>query len=117
MPTARQQQGMRATVRLDESLSSHVESVRADPETSDAEAVRACIRRSRRVDELETELQHKEARIDELENELAETRSRLEVSSEIVEYVEEEKTAQQRWRQAGLLRKAKWSVFGMSDDE
>ena len=111
---------MRATVRLDESLSSHVESVRADPETPDAEAVRECIRRSRRVEELETELQHRAARIDELENELAETRSRLEVSNEIVEYVAEEKTAQERWRQAGLLQKAKWSVFGMgsadSDD-
>jgi len=108
---------MRATVRLNESLSSHVESVRADPETSDAEAVRECVRRSKRVAELETELQHREARIDELERELAETRSRLEVSNEIVEYVEEEKTAQQRWRQAGLLRKAKWSVFGMASDD
>jgi len=101
---------------LDESLSSHVESQRADPETSDAEAVRACIRRSKRVAELETELQHKQARIDELESELAETRSRLEVNKQIVEYVEAEKTAQQRWRQAGLLRKAKWSVFGMDSD-
>jgi len=108
---------MRATVRLNESLSSHVESHRADAETSDAEAVRACIRQSQRVAELETELQHKEARVDELETELAETRSRLEVNSEIVEYVEEEKTAQQRWRQAGLLRKAKWSVFGMDSDD
>jgi len=79
--------------------------------------VRECIRQSKRVAELETELQHKEARIDELETELAETRSRLEVNSEIVEYVEEEKTAQQRWRQAGLLTKAKWSVFGMGEEE
>jgi predicted RNase H-like nuclease (RuvC/YqgF family) len=110
---------MRATVRLDESLTSHVETLRDDPETSDAEAVRTAIRRSKRVEELETELEHKQARIDELESELAETRSRLEVSNEIVEYVEEEKTAQERWRQAGLLRKAKWSVFGMdeSDDD
>jgi septal ring factor EnvC (AmiA/AmiB activator) len=108
---------MRATVRLDETKTSHVESLRDDPETSDAECVRRAIERSMRVEELETEVEQQQARINELENELAETRSRLEVSNELVEYVEDEKTAQERWRQAGLLTKAKWSVFGMDDSD
>ena len=117
---------MRTTVSLDDELSEHVDAVRPPDAESDAEAVRECVRRSQRVDdletrveELETEIEHKEARIRELNNKLAEAHSRIDTTNEIVEYVENEKTAQERWREAGLLGKAKYTILGMpsGDDE
>lgn len=36
---------------------------------------------------------------------------------ELTRYVEDERHAEQQWRQAGLLKKAKWSVFRMPSDE
>jgi len=64
---------MRVTVRLNEEQASHVDAVRQDSEQSDAEAVRRCLERSQRLDELEDD---REDEIEALEEELREERSR-----------------------------------------
>jgi cell division protein FtsB len=103
---------MRTTVRLSDALASHVDAVRHDDETSDAEAVRECIRRSQRLDELE-------ARVDELETEVDRLRSEKrtlirdrEERGELVAYVE----AEEKRRSAGLLTRSKWWLFGRNDE-
>jgi len=127
MPVCENAASMRTTVSLDDELAEHVDAVRPQDAESDAEAVRECVRRSQRVDELngrvdelETEIEHKQARIDELNNKLAEAHSRIDTTNELVERVEGELTARERREQrerkkaeAGLLTRAKWSVFGM----
>jgi chromosome segregation ATPase len=72
----------------------------------------------------ETELKQKDARIRELNNKLAEAHSRIDTTNELVERVEGELTARERREQrerkkaeAGLLTRAKWSVFGMDLSE
>jgi hypothetical protein len=79
---------------------------------------------------LETRNEHAEdvadlrAEIDDLETELDRVREekRLilrerEEKAELARYVEDERTAEQRWREAGLGTRLKWRVFGMPGDD
>jgi len=108
---------MRVTVRLNDALASHVDAVRQDSETSDAEAVREAIRRSQklaecreRVDELETELER-------LRNEKRLVLEQREEHTELVRAVERERSIQERKAQAGLGQRLKWAIFGMGDND
>jgi chromosome segregation ATPase len=69
------------------------------------------------IDELQSEVDSLEARNTDLTNQLAEANTRIDTANEVVEYVETERTAQERWREAGILGKAKYTVFGMPTDE
>lgn len=84
-------------------------------------AVRQLVDRGLRLDdvreELETELEHKDARIRELENQLTTERERQEEVGELVEFAETRKTIQQRKVEAGIVTRAKWAIFGMDTDE
>lgn len=72
-----------------------------------------------RIDDLESEVESLEARNTDLTNQLAQANTRIDAANDLVEYVEDEKSAQERWREAGLIGKAKYTVFGMptNDDE
>ena len=37
--------------------------------------------------------------------------------TELVRYVQEERTAEQRWREAGIGTRLKWRLFGMDTDD
>ena len=69
------------------------------------------------VEKLERNLEHERARADDLQRQMKELQQREEDVGEIVEYVQEERSAEQRWRQAGLVTRAKWTVFGMDVDD
>ena len=69
------------------------------------------------VDELREEVARLEARNRDLTNQLAESNRRIDAANEIVEYAKDERTAQQRYREAGLLGKMKYTVFGMPSDD
>ena len=69
------------------------------------------------VADMESEITSLEARNTDLTNQLAEANSRIDTTNEIVEYVENERTAQERYREAGLLGKVKYTVFGMDTNE
>lgn len=83
------------------------------------------------TDELRNEIEELEAKIEELESENEELTRDLErvknekqalieqreENTELIKYVEQERTAEQRWREAGLTTRLKWKVFGMETDD
>lgn len=107
---------MRATVRLSDALASHVDAVRHDSETSDAEAVRECIRRSRRLDDVEARVDELEAEVERLKREKRLILEEREEKAELVRYAEDERTAAQRRREASVVERAKWWLFGEDRD-
>jgi vacuolar-type H+-ATPase subunit I/STV1 len=96
-------------------------------EALDDEAAEDGVSRSEHIrDILDSRNEHAEevtelrARADELETELDRVRNekRLllrerEEKAELVNYVKQERTAEQRWREAGVGTRLKWRLFGM----
>ena len=68
------------------------------------------------VADLEDELEHARARRDEMRDRLAAVQDRQEDVQELVEYVEQERTLQERKAQAGLMTRARWWLVGMDED-
>jgi len=106
---------MRATVRLDDSLASHVESVRQDDETSDAEAVRECIRRSQEVDELRERVGELEQQVERERRARRQLLEERQEKKELARYVEGEREREQERAQAPAWTRAKWWVFGRDE--
>lgn len=76
-----------------------------------------------RVDELETDVQHAEARVDELERALANERDREDDVDDLATFADAERRARRRRerleearRRAGIVERAKWSLFGEPAD-
>jgi Arc/MetJ-type ribon-helix-helix transcriptional regulator len=90
-------------------LEQRVEELEADLEAR-CEQVEDLQERADRVEELETQ-------VERLENEKRMILEQREEKAELVEYVEQERNAEQRWREAGLLTKTKWRIFGMEMDD
>jgi hypothetical protein len=115
---------MRVTAKLEARHLEFFEQVKEEEGlTSDAETIRRCLERGaaaeERVDDLEGEVERLEARVDELTNQLREANKRQEEVTELVSYVEEEKTLTQRRREresAPVWKRAKWWVTGYPDD-
>ena len=77
-----------------------------------------------RIDELQDTIDEKTARIDELQTDVERLQNQNQLilnqrdeNRELVKYVQDERTVEQRWRQAGLGRRIKWRLFGMPDDD
>jgi len=74
--------------------------------------------------EYESELEELRDRIDELERELEQERNKTrqilderDEKKELVKYVKEERSVEQRWREASITTRLKWKVFGMDESE
>jgi peptidoglycan hydrolase CwlO-like protein len=105
----------RVTATLDEGDAEYLEAVKeAEGLDSDVAAVRECIDRTQEHADAQ---QRVEARIEELRNELAAANRRIDSADELVEYVSEERSVEQRRRQAGIVTRAKWFLTGMPDEE
>ncbi len=108
---------MRVTTTLDEKHADYVESVREEQNLdSDAAAVRKCIERAREHEYAQQRAAECEQRVEELRDQLAAANSRIDAANEIVRYVEEKKTVEQKRRSAGLATRTKWWLFGMDDE-
>lgn len=107
---------MRATVRLDDSLASHVDAVRQDSETSDAEAVRECIRRSQRLDDAHDRIDDLEKEVERLKREKRIVLEERNEKQELARYAERRRTLEEQRAAAGLATRAKWWLFGMDDE-
>ena len=114
---------MRTTVALDDDLAAHVDAQRPSADASDAEAVRECVRRSKRladaeadIADLQAELAGKDARIDDLQRQLAAANRRIDVTNELVRAVEREQTLHEKKAKAGIVTRAKWWFVGMDDE-
>jgi chromosome segregation ATPase len=73
--------------------------------------------REAEIADLQAEAESLEARNTDLTNQLAEANTRIDAANDLVEYAKSERSAQERWREAGLLGKAKYSLFGMPTDD
>lgn len=95
---------------------SRSEYIRTQLETRD-EHERVQRERERLRAEYEKEIAELHERIEYLENRERVILEERQEKQELVRYVEDERTAAEQWRQAGLLTKAKWAVTGMPDDD
>lgn len=68
------------------------------------------------VDELQAKVDDLEADLDRVREEKRLILQEREEKAELARYVEDERTAEQRWRQAGLGTRFKWRIFGMPSD-
>ena len=68
------------------------------------------------VERLRDEVAELERNVERLQNEKHLILQEREEKAELAAYVEEERTVEQQWRQAGLGTKLKWRVFGMPED-
>lgn len=66
----------------------------------------------RQIDDLETQIERVEAERDDLRRQLAKANQRIDAANEVVAYAREERSAEQRRREAGLLTRAKWWLIG-----
>ncbi|MFB6232694.1 MAG: hypothetical protein ABEH61_00390 [Haloarculaceae archaeon] len=118
---------MRTSVSLDTELASYVREVASSVDDNNAEAIRDALRHGRdqadRVDSLETEAEQLRDRVAELEAERDRLQSekqqlleQREQTTELVEYVEQERAVERQWREAGLATRVKWRVLGMPSD-
>jgi hypothetical protein len=111
----------RITFTADAQHEEIVDQVQAeDGVESQSAAVRECITRYADLQQRESDLRNQ---VDELETELDRVRNekRLlleerEEKAELVKYVQQERTAEQRWREAGVGTRLKWRLFGMPGD-
>jgi len=78
-------------------------------------AVETLLRRGLEFEDVVNERDDLEARLEDLRRQLATVRSREDDVDELVEYVEHEKTVQERRARAGLMTRLRWFVSGMDD--
>jgi|APHM01.1.fsa_nt_gi hypothetical protein len=108
---------MRTTLRLSDDLSSHVDDVRHDDDTSHAEAVRECIRRSQQLDDVEARVDELETEVDRLKREKRQILDQRQENRALATFAEEQQTVIQDRREASLVERARWFVFGRDDSE
>lgn len=65
----------------------------------------------------EREIEELEARMDDLRRQLREANKRNDEVGEIVEYVEDQRSMERQYREAGLLTRAKWKLTGMPSEK
>ena len=108
----------RVTTTLEDDQAEYLQQVKAEEDLdSDAAALRVCVERAAMHEDAQQRATELEARAEELRNELQAANRRIDSANEIVEYVEEERSVEERRRKAGLGTRAKWWLFGMDDGE
>lgn len=116
------------SLRLPEPLIDALDEEADEEGVARSEYIREALRARHEADEireeLEQELDAKDAEVADLQRQLASANQRIDAANELVEYVEHERTlAERRERReerratAGLLTRTKWYFFGMSGDE
>lgn len=99
----------------------HVEMLDEHPADSRSEALREILDEREdlrdRVDDLEDKLEHQEARAEDLRRQLREANRRDDDVDELVEYVERERSVEQRRREASIVTRARWWLTGMDAED
>lgn len=126
----------RFTISVDDDLNEFVEALADEdgPYSSKSKAAAALLAEARglreseydnldvllatadRVGDLEDELEHQEARADDLRRQLKAANTTNDRMQSLARYVEDERRVEQQWREAGLLTKTKWRLFGMPSE-
>jgi chromosome segregation ATPase len=92
----------------------HIDLLDEREEDSRSRALRAVLDE---YEELHTECEELRTRCERLENEKQTLIEQREEHGELVRYVREERSAERRRREAGLVTRAKWWAFGMPTEE
>ena len=100
----------RLTIRVPEEMLEEIERIQGADDVSRSEAARQLLRRGSECDDLENER-------DCLQRQLAITNKRQDDVTELVEYVEKERSLSKQKAQAGALTRVKWLVWGMPADD
>mgnify|MGYP002763905104 FL=1 len=103
---------------------SHVEAIddRQDDEdiSSRSEALRSILDEyedlQEQYEDLRTEYEDLQTELERVKNEKRLILEDREEKQELVRYVEDERTFEQKWREAGVAQKLKWKLFGMDDE-
>ena len=69
------------------------------------------------IDDLQSEIDSLEAELDQEQNKTKQILEQRNENKELVKFVEQERTQEQRWREASITKRLKWKVFGMDSDE
>jgi predicted transcriptional regulator len=136
LPQNHQRESMpRFTISVDDELNEYLENLAEREDLSKSKAAAALLTDGRavreseyddiedllesadRVDELEDEIAEREARAEDLRRQLQAANSKDERVDKLATYVEEERRVEQQWREAGILTKTKWRLFGMPSEE
>lgn len=107
------------SLRVPEELKEELEAEAEDRDLDRSEYIRRVLQARHDADELRDELEAAEARADDLRRQLAARQDRERDVEQLAAYVEREKELQQRRQQrqdAPVWRRAKWWLFGRSDD-
>ena len=112
----------RVTVSLEEE---HVEAIDDFQEANDLDSTSEAVRRlldayedlQADYENLHTECEELQTEVERVKNEKRLILQEREQKHELMEYVEEERTVEQRWREAGLTTRVRWKLFGMDRDE
>lgn len=70
----------------------------------------------KRYEDLHTEYEDLQTELERVKNEKRLILEDREEKQELVRYVEDERTFEQKWREAGAAQKLKWKLFGMDDE-
>ena len=105
----------RVTVTLEPEQLETISDVQEEGEAeSKSEAVRHIIQR---YEEQQQEYEELHTEYERVKNEKQVMIEQREENTELVEYVEREKDLQEQYREAGIVTKAKWAIFGMDSDD
>ena len=112
----------RVTVSLEEE---HVETIDDFQEANDLDSTSEAVRRlldayedlQTDYEDLHTDYEELQTEVERVKNEKRLILEEREEKNELVEYVEEERTVEQRWREAGLATRLRWKVFGMDSTD
>lgn len=83
---------------------------------SDAAAMRRIVDRAIECDDARERADALEDRVADLQRQLAAANQRIDATNELVRYVDEERSLERKRREAGILRRARWWVFGMDKE-
>ena len=103
----------------------HLETIEEWQEEHDISSRSEALRRFiEDYEELHTRYEELHTQGEELQTELEQERNRnkmileqREEHTELVKYVQDERTVEQKWREAGIGQRLKWRLFGMDTDD
>lgn len=118
----------RFSISVDDDLNDYIEELAdTDEYESKSDVVRALLRQGREVEDLDESLADLKARADQaddletendrLQRKLTEMNALRDEHQELVEYVEHERSLQERKARASLLERGKWWLFGYDEED
>jgi len=109
------------TLRVPDDMLEDIEEEAEEHGESRSEYIRNVLRtrneHTEDVDELREKVNQLQTDLDRVRNEKKLILEDREEKKELVRYVEEERTVEQQWREAGLLTRTRWRLFGMDGED